>query len=360
MEIRQKTELRRLLAPQLKQSLKILTLPLMDLKTFVEEELLDNPFLEETQPKGDKLKLSPAPLRQKNVTQEELDFRLSLVTEKISLQGVLLRQLGMVAVSDEEFKIGQEIIGNIDDNGYLKTALNEIAATLNTPLEKVENMLGAIQQFDPPGVAARTISECLLIQLKLANEDDSLLEKIIECYLEDIAKKNYSHIAKALKAPQELVEECIKKVLKLDPKPGRNYSSERIQQIIPDITINEKDEELEIAINDEDIPTLNINKTYKDMLKNNTLEPQAKEFLSEKLRNALELLRAISKRKFTLRKIVEIISEIQQEAIKNNLSHLKPLTFQEVALRLNIHESTVCRAIMNKYVQLPYGTVALK
>ncbi len=361
MEIKQKIELRRLLVPELKQSLKILALPLMDLKTHLEEELLNNPFLEEIPSKETKPKITATPPPyQSRLSQEELDFRLSLITKKMSLQDILLRQLGMFADTDEDFRIGQEIIGNIDDNGYLKVALEEIATTLNTPLEKVENVLRLIQQFEPEGVAARTISECLLIQLKLANENDPLLRKIIECHLEDVAKKNYSHIAKALKEPQDLIESCIKKVLKLDPKPGRNCSNEEIRRIIPDVTIDEKDEALEISINDEDIPTLNIDKTYKAMLKNNNLEPQAKEFLTQKLQNALALLRAVSKRKFTLRKILEIIVELQQEAIKSDLSHLKPLTFDEIAKRLNIHQSTVCRAIMNKYVRLPYGVVALK
>lgn len=363
MEIRQKVELRKLLVPELKQSLKILALPLLDLKAFLEDELLNNPFLEEAQPKETKPKITAAlPSYQKKASQEALDFRLSLITKKMTLQDILLRQLGMFSNTDEEFKIGQEIIGNLDDNGYLKVALEQIAITLNTPLEKIENVLRLIQQFEPAGVAARTVSECLLIQLQLANENDPLLRKIIESHLDDVAKKNYSRIAKALKEPLPLIESCIKKVLKLDPKPGRNYSNEEIQHITPDVTIEQKDQDeaLEISINDEDVPMLNINKTYKEMLKNNNLQPQAKEFLTQKLHNALELLRAVSKRKFTLRKIVEIIADIQQEAIKNDLSHLKPLTFQVVAERLNMHESTVCRAIMNKYVKLPNGLVALK
>jgi RNA polymerase sigma-54 factor len=266
----------------------------------------------------------------------------------------------MFTNTDEEFAIGQEIIGNIDENGYLKTHLEEIARALNVPLEKVENTLKIIQQFDPAGVAARTISECLLIQLELSQEKDPLLRKIVENHLEDVAKKNYSQIAKTLKEPLEKIEPLIQKILKLDPKPGRNYSLDENQRIIPDIIINEKDEELEISINNEDIPSLNINKAYKEMLKNDHLEPGAKEFLVQKMRNALELLRAISKRKFTLRKIVEAVVEIQQDAIKEDLSYLKPLTFKDVAMRLNLHESTVCRAVMNKYVELPGRIVALK
>jgi RNA polymerase sigma-54 factor len=361
MELKQRVELRRLLVPQLNQSLKILALPLLDLKAVVEAEMLDNPFLEET-PANDAIpKLTvTSSLPSQNIPGQDLDFRLGSLTKKASLQDMLLRQLGMFADTDEELRVGQEIIGNIDENGYLKATLDEITDRLNVPLEKAEHALKLIQQFEPAGVAARTIPECLLIQLELANENNHLLRKIVESHLEDVAKKNYSHIAKTLKEPLDVIEPLVKKILKLDPKPGRNYSTEEIQHIIPDAVIDEKDEELEITINNEDIPTININKDYKKMLKSNNLDPQTKEFLKGKLSKALEILRAISRRKFTLRKIVEIIAQIQQEAIINDLSYLKPLTFQEVAQKMDMHESTVCRAIMNKYVKTPWGIVALK
>jgi len=359
MEIRQKIELRRLLIPELNQSLKILSLPLLDLKSYVENELINNPFLEEIPKKTTPKLTSPLSYRS-GFTGPDADFRMSLITKKLSLQDILLRQLGMFANTDEEFKIGQEIIGNIDENGYLKATLQELAITLNCAQETIEITLKLIQQFEPAGVAARSIAECLLIQLELANEKDPLLIRIVESHLENIAKKNYTHIAKSLNEPLEKIEPLIKKILKLDPKPGRNYSPEETQRVVPDIIIDEKGDELEISINDEDIPTLNINKDYKKMLKDKTLDPQTKEYLTNQLQNALALLRAVFRRKSTLRKIVETIVEIQQDAIKNDLSHLKPLVFQQVAKKLNIHESTVCRAIMNKYIKLPFGVVALK
>jgi RNA polymerase sigma-54 factor len=361
MELRQRTELRRLLVPELNQSLKILALPLLDLKSVIEAELTNNPFLEETPPAVTKPKLSETlPYQSSGLIGPDTDFRMNLISKKVSLQDILLRQLGMFANTDEEFKIGQEIIGNIDGNGYLKVTLEEISKNLNLPLESAEKVLKLIQQFEPAGVAARTVSECLLIQLALANEKEPLLRKIVECHLEDVAKKNYSLIAKALNEPLEKIEPLIKKVSRFDPKPGRNYSTEEIRHVVPDIIIDEKGDELDISINDEDIPTLNINKDYKKMLKDKTLDPQTKEYLTNQLKNALALLRAVFRRKSTLRRIVETIVEIQQDAIKTDFSHLKPLVFQEVANKLSIHESTVCRAIMNKYVRLPFGVVALK
>ena len=358
MELRQKTELRRYLVPELRQSLNILALPLLEIKNLIEKELEDNPLLEESPPPQ---KNTEAPLPPPDSQDRpDLDFRLNLLTKKATLQDVLLRQLSMFTNADEDFKIGQEIIGNIDENGYLKATLTEIATALNVSTDKAENVLKLIQQFEPAGAGARTVSECLLIQLELNNDQDPLMRKIIECHMEDVAKKNYSLIAKALKEPIENIEPRIKKVLKLDPKPGRNYSPDETQRIIPDITIDEKNDELEITINNEDIPNLNINETYRQMLKKNSLDSRAKEFLTLKLHNALELLRAISKRQTTLRNIVEVVAQIQQEAIAKDFSHLKPLTFNEVAQKINMHESTVCRAVMNKYVKTPYGVVALK
>jgi RNA polymerase sigma-54 factor len=351
MELRQKQELRKLLVPELNQSLKILTLPLLELRSVIEEELLNNPFLEDASP--------PLPFRSGRNEAEE-GPKQPQISEKLTLQDVLLRQLGMFTDSDEEFKIGYEIIGNIDDNGYLKASLEEISKTLDISQAKVEKTLKLIQQFEPAGVGARTVSECLLIQLDLANENDPLLRKIIESHLEDVAKKNYTRIAKSLNQPLEKIKPLLKIISRLDPKPGRNYSAEETQHVVPDITIYDKEDEFEITVNDEDIPTLNINKDYRAMLKKSKLDPQTKEYLAGKLKTALELMRSVFRRKATLRRIVEAIAEIQQEAIRQDLSHLKPLTFQEVAKILNVHESTVCRAIMNKYARLPYGVVALK
>ncbi len=357
MELRQKIELRRHLAPEMSQSLNILALPTLDIKGLIEQELESNPLLEEVRKE---IAHHHNPPSSSSSSQEDWDFRQSLITQKTSLQDILLRQLAMFTDSDTDFRIGQEIIGNIDENGYFKTKLEEIAAKVNVNTESVENVLKLIQQFDPPGVAGRTIQECLLIQLKLSNEQEPILIKIVESHLEDVAKKNYNLIAKALKEPLENVECCIKKIHRLNPKPGATYSTEETQRIIPDITIEEKDENLEIALNNADIPNININKIYQDLLKKHDLDAQTREFLAQKMHNAQELIRAISKRQDTLRRVVEVVTEVQQEAIRRDFSQLKPLTFSEVARKIDMHESTVCRAVMNKYVKIPSRIVALK
>jgi len=386
MQIKQRFELKRLLAPQMQQSLKILTLSLPDLKDLVEQELESNPTIEEIQPKetiivkvGALDQDAPEPTPSSfSITEEpdnyyygdskylgkretaSADLSATLISKKMSLQEVLLRQLGMFVSCDEEFKIGQEIIGNIDENGYLKVSTEEIAQTLSLPVQKIDSILGLIQQFEPNGVAARTIPECLTIQLKLANEEDPLVMEIVENHLEDVAKNRFKAIAKALNKPLEAIEPLIQKITKLDPKPGRNYSQDASQPVIPDIIIDQDGEDLSISINNEYMPTLRINRTYRNMLRDKKIDQKTRDFITQKITNAMELVRALSRRQSTLRRIIQTIIDIQEDAIKGDLSLLKPLTFHEVAGRLGVHETTVCRAIMNKYAKIPCGTVAMK
>ncbi len=248
MDIKQKIELRHHLVPELSQSLNILALPLLDIKALVEKELEGNPLLEELRPPKDMLNLgntsfSPPFYPEGKFTGPDSDYRASIIANKVSLQDLLLRQLGMFTDCDEEFSIGQEIIGNIDENGYLKVELEAIVTSLNVGLDKVEKVLRLIQDFEPAGVGARTAKECLLIQLRIANERDPLLIKIIEDHLEDVAKKKYSLISRALQEPPEKIDQLIKKILRLNPKPGCNFTMDETQHVIPDIIIKEKNDE---------------------------------------------------------------------------------------------------------------------
>lgn len=372
MELKQKLELRKLLAPELRQSLQILTLPIMDLKELVDQEMLDNPVLEEAPAESlekmldalssaapDAHLLPGSPLSEED--NQKREFAQSTMTKKVSLQDTLLKQLGMFADSADDIAIGHEIIGNIDDNGYLRASLEEIASALNISVQKTEKVLKIIQQFEPAGVGARNIPECLLIQLALAKETDPALLTIVKYHLEDVATKNYAKIAKALNESVEKVLELVGKISALDPKPGRNFSVDDIQQVIPDIIIELAEEgELKVTINNESMPRLLISKTYRQMARQKDLDPATKEFLTNKIKRAYEILRAITKRQSTLRRVVETIVQIQKEAITQDISLLKPLTFREVAQIIGMHESTVCRVVMNKYAQTPCGVYALK
>lgn len=359
MELKARAELRKLIAPSLRQSLKLLAMPLLELRQIVEEELVNNPLLEEYEPQ-DEPPASLAPEQGTDRDNSDYENPLNFIAQKTTLQDMLLRQLGIFTNTDEEFRLGQEIIGNIDENGYLAVAVDEMAGTLNIPPDKVESVLKLIQTFEPAGVGARTPAECLLIQLEMQGEKDPLLKKLVESRLEDIAKKDLKTIARALKQPQDKIESLVKKILKLNPKPGLTLSPKETNYIIPDIIIEEKGDDLEITLNDEHIPHLGINKTYRDMLKKNDLENETREFLIKNFRSAIELLKAISKRRNTLRRVTETIAQFQKEAIRKDLSYIRPLTMKDIANRLNLHESTVCRVILNKYVRLPQGIIALK
>ncbi|MGE5307666.1 MAG: RNA polymerase factor sigma-54 [Deltaproteobacteria bacterium] len=370
MELKQKLELRHIIAPQLQQSLKILALPFLDLRQLVSEELLDNPVLEEVQEVPEAVQnlldpLSPVngpPLpRQSRQDEEKDNYAQTLLSRRPSLQDVLLRQLGMACTGDTDICIGQEIIGNIDDNGYLKASLEEISAASKASMEKIEQVLSVIQRFEPAGVGARTIEECLLIQLRNCHENDPLLPLIIETHLEDVARRNYSRIAKALEVTIGEIEAAVKKITSLDPKPGRNFSSEEALKVVPDIIIDvDEDDAVTLRINKEDFPRILISSHYKEMLRRTDLDEQTREFLMNKLKRAYELVRAVSRRQSTLRTVVEKIIEIQKEAVLAGPSLLKPLTFREIAEKVNLHESTICRVVMNKYCQTPCGVMALK
>jgi RNA polymerase sigma-54 factor len=329
----------------------------LDLKTLIEEELVNNPCLEEAVSEANTSPLPP-PASSNGLPQE--DFLDKIITKEASLQEILLRQLGMFVDTDSDLRIGQEIIGNIDDNGYLKVSSEELAQTLSLPLQEVAKVLGVIQDFEPTGVASRSIQECLMLQLKKDDPADPLIFKIVENHLDEIAKKNYSLIARQLKEPLEKIQPLIDQVLKLDPKPGRNYSNQAAQRVIPDITVKEKNQGLEVIINKEYFPGLIISKAYRQMLKQENLDPAAREFIENKIRAAQELLRAVEKRTTTLRRVAEKLVGIQADAIKEDLSYLKPLTFAELASQLEVHETTVCRTVMNKYIDTPCGIIALK
>lgn len=363
MELGQKLELRKLLIPELRQSLKVLALGYLEIKDLIEHEIEINPCLEDARSE-ERVRLSEyssLPFAGQPAGEPSAaEYARSLITQRLSLHDVLFRQLGMFAATDEEFRAGREIIGNIDDNGYLSVSVDEIAGTLAMPAAKVRKCLALIQKFEPPGAGARGISECLLIQLDARNETDARLRRIVADHLPDLAKKNYSRIAKSLNESLDEVMPLIRKILRLDPKPGRNFSREEAVRIIEDAVITERDDEFQISINREDIPMLNVNAAYTRLLKDRKLDAQTKAYLRERLTRAREILRALSKRTYTLRKIIETIVEFQPEAVRHDLSRLTPMTFDDIAGKTGMHPSTVCRAVMNKYVRVPYGVVALK
>jgi len=341
------------LTPRMKLSIGILQMPLAKLNQFIKEQVEINPLLD----------TEKAPLRQKNCSLEDedgQDYRESLITSPVTLQEHLLRQLHLIADSQEERKIGELIIGNLDDNGYLRCPIEEIAECAETSLPEAKGTLSIIWTLDPIGVGARDLRECLLIQIKAKGEEDSLAGRIIDKYLPFLENKRYGYIAKKLKAPQEKIKESIKMISKLEPKPGRSFNTECSVRLIPDAALRKNEQGYEVISNDCEFPKININQKYMLMAKEKNTPEEVKEYLRERLEAARSLIEAVKKRKETVRRITEEIARAQKGFLDNGELNFQPLTLEYIAGKTGKHKSTVCRAIANKYIQTPWGILELR
>ncbi len=384
----QKQVQKMILAPQMQQALHILQLPLMELRQVVRQELGQNPTLEEVQEGKERdvenqdenydeetrnlieemekiassQELWQEYFRNLNysdaVSDEEKDgYSKTLLTARPNLQARLLRQLRTSDCSD--YSIGELIIGNIDEDGYLRTSTQEIAAVSGSTAEKVEEILVLIQTFEPAGVGARDLKECLLIQLRGRKEESPLAMKIVSEYLEELEKKKYSQIAKKLTIDVEDVRETAKNIAALEPKPGHKFNPVSPQYILPDVSVKKIDGEYQIIVNDADLPTMRISPFYKRLLKNDR-SPETQKYLTEKFKSALWLIKSIEQRKRTIYRVAECIVKRQMEFLDKGISFLKPLRLKDIARELNLHESTVSRVTTDKYIETGRGIFELK
>ncbi len=387
------------LTPQMKLAISLLQMPLVKLQEYVKKQIEENPLLEienkETPPEGVEFdtstrpsaSLSINPERSRRVDlnyssnedgEEKQNYRESLITKTATLSEHLLRQLYLF-VADDERKIGEVIIANIDDNGYLKSSIEEIVSFALTTPQKTEKVLHLIQTFDPIGVGARDLRECLLLQInpvrntkaingedKISNrvkakgEENSLVGQIIDKYLPYLEKKRFNFIAKKLKVPVERIKEAIKEIANLEPKPGRSFNTERAVRLIPDAILKRNNDKYEVMLNDWELPSLNLNPKYKRMLKQKDVTGDTKEYLKERLGAAKFLINAINKRKETIHKVTEAIVYIQKDFLDNGMQNLKPMTLSQIAHLVDKHKSTVSRTVSNKYLQTPDGIFELR
>jgi RNA polymerase sigma-54 factor len=292
MEIQQKLEprlqQRLIMTPQLRQAMHILQLPILELKALIQEELTKNPLLQEqqdeerqkdeiTQEKEETTELDSKwdehlqeirpPKKYTQEEREKRDYLESSITKPISLQYYLAQQLEELNLKGLDKEIAETIIANIDDDGYFKADIDEIAPLLKTTKKKVEKILSIIQELDPPGVGARNLQECLLLQLKNKNLNDSLLERIINEHLDDLANKRYHRIATSLNMSNDDLKKKIHFISQLEPKPGRQYSSTQINFIVPDVIVKKVDDDYKIIVNERELPLLRINPSYEKILK---------------------------------------------------------------------------------------------
>jgi len=418
MEMRQELRLSQqlVMTPQLQQAIKLLQLSRMELVDLVHEEMLENPILEDDfdisaerakerellggddqaamqienagntetpleQPivegastaevKADQNAVNEidwenyldnytmsAPMPAYRGDSEDLPSLEATLTKPMSLQDHLAWQLKMSNLSEAEMAIGLEILGNIDADGYIKDPpLEDIAGDLDVELEACELVLEKIQTFDPIGVGARSLKECMLIQAMHCGQDDDLVVKMIKSHLENLEKKNYQAIARDLKAPLEEIYEAAKVIMEFDPRPGREYSSDDPHYITPDVYIHKVGDKYFVVPNDDGLPKLKISGFYKSAMGNSAA---SKDYVQDKLRSAQWLIRSIQQRQRTIIKVAESILKFQREFFDKGIAFLKPLILRDVAEDIGMHESTVSRVTTNKYVHTPQGIFELK
>lgn len=366
------------MTPQLRQAIAILQLSSMELSEMVEQELLENPVLEmeEKQP----VEVSEEEATDNHIKEyfdwsdyfndgidagystsscEEKAPFTAFVSAGSTLHEHLEFQLHLTVLNDSFRDVGGYLIGCIDDNGYLCGSVDEAAEKLGVGAGTVAEVLKVIQTFDPPGVGARNLRECLAIQVEQKGPGDSLVIAIIDKYLDEVAAGHYKNIAEHLGCTPHEIQQAVDFIRTLDPKPGRAFDGgEQPCYIIPDVTIERVNGNYVIIINDSNIPNLTINPYYRRIARE--ADGEAKKFVEGRLNAAVWLIKSIEQRRRTLYNVVETIVDIQRDFFDHGPKYLKPLTMKKVADRLEIHESTVSRAIANKYADTPHGLFSLR
>ena len=404
LEIRQTTKLvqQLVITPQLQQAIRLLQLTRLELVDMISQEMKENPLLEEaeegresaegeaTAAGQEEAEAPPEPevtpevkgtgegvdeydwesyLENSNLTPfqksspdgEERPSFENFLTKRTTLTDHLRWQLQLSHFTDKEHEAGTWIIGNLDEDGYLRISLEEICSETNLPMEVVERVLRRIQQFDPVGVASRDLKECLLIQLEQMNPRDAIAEKIVSEHLSLLKNRNYPAIAKRLGMSLDRVNRAALVISRLDPKPGKAFGGEVIQEIIPDVYVYKVEGDYVINLNDDGIPRLKINSLYRDILSGSRLTPEGdRKYIQDKLRSALWLIRSIHQRQRTIYKVAKSLVKFQREFFDKGIQYLKPLVLRDVAEDIQMHESTISRVTHNKYVHTPQGIYELK
>jgi len=401
IELRQQLKLTQqlIMTPQLQMAIKLLQLSRLELMDMIRQELEDNPVLEEIQdastkedPSDDKSAPVEEPQDLSNIEQsaqdkilDEIDWshyvdeynvpgRITheseerdapkfeaFIAKKPSLSDHLVWQLRMTFSSEDQERIGCLIIGNLNSDGYLELSMEDLAATAGTTVEAVEDVLQMMQTFDPVGVCARNIRECLLIQAKHFQINNPIVTEIILNHLKHLENKNYKAISRALKVSIEMVVSAVAIIKQLEPKPGRQFSDEQPQYITPDIFVYKFDDDFVITLNDDGMPRLRVNSFYKHAInRNEVISNQAKDYIHDKLRSAAWLIRSIHQRQKTIYRVMESIVKYQKSFFEKGINHLKPMVLRDVAQDIGMHESTISRVTTNKYAYTPQGIFELK
>lgn len=373
------------MTPQLQQAIKILQFTSLELDNFIAQEIEKNPVLEINH---DKEKQERLDFNSKDGKQKEVDWKEyindsykykntqsiysnnndndnfnyeNIVSKESTLQEYLLFQYHLTLIDRKYFKTGEYIINSLDDNGYLTSTVEEIASYFKEEENVVESILKIIQTFDPPGIGARNLQECLLIQLKSLDIKDEKIYELIENYLNEVASNKYPYIAQKLEISVKKVQDYCDFIKTLDPKPGIRFASNQNRYITPDIVLKKIDGKYILVSNEYDSgPRLAIRKDYRLMMDTNDKESDVVKFLKNQFDSAAWLIKSIEQRKQTIYKVAESIVNKQIDFFEKGKKHLKPMTLKEVAEDIEMHESTISRTTNGKYIETPLGTFELK
>lgn len=394
------------ITPQLQQAIKLLQMSRLELESQVRNELEENPILEEAeilreedfertkeaaaQVEGNSETSSESTSEQNSLqdpqkidefewesyleTQHKMPREAShgneeimnyenIITATQTLHDYLYWQVKMVGFSREEELMADALISYIDDDGYLKTPLAQIAEEEKFSLADLEDTLSLIHEFDPAGVGARDLKECLMIQAKHLEEDTNDLVQLIQNHLKDLEKKNYEAIAKALNKPLEEIAEISKIIYSMDPKPGRAYAGNDTHYVTPDVYVYKVGDEYSVSLNEDGMPKLRISNFYKNMLKGGatpTGDAVAADYISEKVKSAVWLIKSIHQRQRTIFKVADSIVKHQKDFFDRGAAYLKPMILRDIAADIGMHESTVSRVTTSKYMHTPQGIYELK
>lgn len=368
---------RLVLTPELRQAIAILQQPVAELAAFLEEQLLENPCLEAEAKEESEL---PPPARPdlgalvrylgssgepSGSTGDSEDEDQPHPEDRFhqpapTLHEHLLAQLSLSPLRGAERSVVEFLIGSLNENGYLTLSLEEAAEQLRIPLSKAESLLAYLQSFDPPGVGARNLKECLLLQWAVVSNGNPLVQILIEHHLDDLAEGRLPRIAREREVTPAEVQAAADLIRTLDPKPGRRFGrASETRYVVPDVTVERVDREFVIIVNESPLPRLRVNREYRRILDGSTEQP-AKRWVEERISAALSLLKAVEQRRQTVYRVTEAIIEFQREFFLRGPRHLKPLTLKDVADKIGVHESTVSRATAGKWLQTPHGLLEFK
>jgi RNA polymerase sigma-54 factor len=392
----QSLALQQVLSPQLQQSLLVLQTPLLELRNLVQQEMETNPVLEESpnEPDADaqgeaepsvddnfknefeklasldeewrdymaqSASSSTDGFRGSREAKDKRQFLFDSIAVQETLQQNLLGQLNQSSLDTSDRKAAEFIIGNIDDNGFLQSTPEEMALNSGIPKEDFEKMLVLIQSFYPPGVGARDLRECLLIQLKREGKENSVEYKMVSEYMEDLGRRRFPEIARRMGISVEEVQKTADNIGRLNPRPGQVFAVSPQNYVLPDVTVEKVDGEYQIILNNEQIPHLRISNLYKDIIASgNTQSSEVKDYIRDKIRSGKFLIRSIHQRQQTISNIAQQIVARQCDFLEHGPSHLKPMTMKEVADAVGVHETTVSRAVSGKYMATPQGVFEMK